>query len=425
MVACLGHRAPFSGTVSELVGELVWGGTLGNPMGTGQTWGRENDYSPLAGESGVFQGGEEPLISIVRPYSKILRAKDWVRVGMRSLYFLLPGTTGPYRGGGLFAELRTLALMAQMVPAQVVTYRQREPDTLFLPDLLRLPRGENPLAAGMAIVSWGFDVPRLLRQLQPYPCVYHAHSTGYGFRVAPEVPIVAVSRNTLGYWGQRSPQSPLFYLPNHIGDEFGDRGVPFGQRDIDVLVQGRKSSQYLRQRLIPALEQRCRVQVIEGYVADLGDLFNRAKVYLYDSADHWAIAGLTEGFGLPPLEALACGCQVFSSVNHALADYLDPGFVGEQVGVFSLAYDVERILAAIVQPAPPMSPGFFTPYRTATLLPRCHYILAQLNHFFDHRATHPRDIPTLTPTRITHLRWQRLWQKVQDRLQRKPRLGNF
>jgi hypothetical protein len=45
-------------------------------------------------------------------------------------------------------------------------------------------------------------------------------------------------------------------------------------------------------------------------------------VVLYDSADYWRSVGVSEGFGLPPLEALACGCVVFSSLNHALADPL-------------------------------------------------------------------------------------------------------
>jgi len=48
------------------------------------------------------------------------------------------------------------------------------------------------------------------------------------------------------------------------------------------------------------------------------------QVYLYDSAEYWAQQRVSEGFGLQPMEALACGCQVFSSVNGGLSDYLDP-----------------------------------------------------------------------------------------------------
>jgi hypothetical protein len=59
---------------------------------------------------------------------------------------------------------------------------------------------------------------------------------------------------------------------------------------------------------------------------------------------------VSEGFGLPPLEAMACGCVVFSSLNHALADQLDPGVLGHQIGCGSLANDVERIAAAAADP---------------------------------------------------------------------------
>ena len=48
---------------------------------------------------------------------------------------------------------------------------------------------------------------------------------------------------------------------------------------------------------------------------------------------------------------MACGCVVFSSLNHALADTLTPGELGHQIGCGSLAYDVERIAAAVAAPA--------------------------------------------------------------------------
>jgi glycosyltransferase involved in cell wall biosynthesis len=92
------------------------------------------------------------------------------------------------------------------------------------------------------------------------------------------------------------------------------------------------------------------VEVQSGWVDDLVDLFNSATVVLYDSADYWRGRGVSEGFGLPPIEALACGCVVFSSLNHALADLLDPGLVGHQLGVGTLAADLERITAAAANP---------------------------------------------------------------------------
>lgn len=265
--------------------------------------------------------------------------------------FLVPGTTGRFRCGGLLVELQTARLVSRIAPVEVVTYRQREPDHPFLDDLLR---AEPSSAAALWIVSWGFDVPKLLRRLKGRPLAYHAHSSGYGFDLPPGVPVLAVSRNTLGYWGDRAPRNPLFLVPNALDPQWLERGArqSTARRPIDVLVQQRKSSRYVLQQLVPALRARgLRVEVQSGWVDDLVDLFNSATVYLYDSADYWRGRGVSEGFGLPPIEALACGCVVFSSLNHALADSLDPGVLGHQIGCGTLEADCDRIAAAVADPA--------------------------------------------------------------------------
>jgi glycosyltransferase involved in cell wall biosynthesis len=93
------------------------------------------------------------------------------------------------------------------------------------------------------------------------------------------------------------------------------------------------------------------VEVQSGWVDDLVELFNQSTVYLYDSADYWRGRGVTEGFGLPPLEALACGCVVFSSLNHALADHGDPCRTVHQIGCGRLEFDVDRIECAVRNPS--------------------------------------------------------------------------
>jgi hypothetical protein len=275
----------------------------------------------------------------------------------------VPGTSGRFRCGGLQVELQTARLVSRLRPTELVTYRQREPGTPYLDDLLRR---EAPPGQALWVVSWGFDVPPLLRRLKGRPVAYHAHSSGYGFDLPVGVPVLAVSRNTLGYWGERASRHPLFLVPNALEPhwlERGARGTPPGgasaPRPIDVLVQQRKNSAYVLHRLVPALRAAgLRVEVQSGWVDDLVNLFNSASVMLYDSADYWRGRGVSEGFGLPPLEALACGCVVFSSLNHALADSLDPGLVGHQIGCGSLESDLQRIAAAVADPAawqPPAS----------------------------------------------------------------------
>ena len=280
---------------------------------------------------------------------------------MRPVRFLLPGTGARFRGGGLGVELQTARLVGSITDVDLVTYRQRQADLPFLDDLLRR---EPPPGETLWIVSWGFDVPKLLRRLRGRPVAYHAHSSGYGFDLPDGVPVLAVSRNTLGYWGDRAPRNPLFLVPNALepqwlergarpGNPAVDAGSPSRRRPIDVLVQRRKTSRYVLEQLVPALRRRgLRVEVQSGWVDDLVDLFNGASVYLYDSADYWRGRGVSEGFGLPPIEALACGCVVFSSLNHALADLLDPGVkLGHQIGCGSLAHDLARIEAAVADPA--------------------------------------------------------------------------
>jgi glycosyltransferase involved in cell wall biosynthesis len=328
---------------------------------------------------------------------------------MRKLYFLLPGTDSKFACGGLWAELKTLNLAQQICSAEVVTYRQRETDKLFLDDLLK----EKNLDDVIFVISWGFDIAKLTPKLQQYNVVYHAHSAGYKFRLPSSIPIITVSRNTMGYWGQKSPNSLIYYLPNQISDEFQNLHL---ERDIDVLVQARKSSEYLMQALIPELEKKCQVLVVNSYIEDLPGLFNRAKIYLYDSAEYWAQQRVSEGFGLQPMEALACGCQVFSSVNGGLSDYLDPGFNCYKIAGYSQEFDIHRILKLLASPVNvTLSEQFFAEYRYDNIIKRFQVILSELNEFFDHKIQHPQNIPDLTSIRLAQLMTKNLYRKVRKK----------
>lgn len=330
---------------------------------------------------------------------------------MRKLYFLLPGTTDKFACGGLWAELKALKLAQQVCPAEVVTYRQREKDHLWLDDLLRANNTSSALNDAIFVMCWGFDVAKLAPKLKSLNAVYHAHSAGYGFDLPANVPIITVSRNTLGYWGQRSPHSLLYYLPNEISDKFQDYKR---DRDIDVLVQARKSSNYLMNQLIPALQERCHVRVVDSYVEDLETLFNRAQVYLYDSAEYWAVQGVSEGFGLQPMEALACGCQVFSSVNNGLSDYLDPAFNCYKIAGYSKGFDLQRILRAINSDKKlSLLPKVLEEYRSENIIWRLQIILEELNEFFDHKQLYLSDIQDLNYWQIVKRRSQRIFTKLK------------
>ena len=273
-----------------------------------------------------------------------------------SIRVLVPGTGTRFRSGGLNVALQTARILRQLCPTEVVTYRVRENGYLYLADLLEQ---EKKPGKALWLVCWGFDVPKLFRRLKGRPVIYHAHSTGYGFDIPPGLPVVSVSRNTLGYWGNRAPRNPLFLVPNALEQhwiDYGDRSVVANnshgkRRSFDVLVQERKSSPYVLNSLVPALRQRgLSVEVQKGWTDDLVGLFNNSKVYLYDSSEYWRARGLSEGFGLPPLEAMACGCVVFSSLNNALSDFLTPGETSHQLGCGSINFDVQQIAAAVKDP---------------------------------------------------------------------------
>ena len=353
---------------------------------------------------------------------------------LRTVRFLVPGTTGRFRCGGLLVELQTADLVSRITPVQVVTYRQRESDHPFLDDLLRAePRDhQDPALAPLWIVSWGFDVPKLLRRLKGRSVAYHAHSSGYGFDLPAGVPVLAVSRNTLGYWADRAPRNPLFLVCNALAPAWLQRGARPGtaaahaleerhgqRRPIDVLVQRRKTSAYALEQLVPALRARnLRVEVQSGWVDDLVDLFNSATVYLYDSADYWRGRGVSEGFGLPPIEALACGCVVFSSLNHALADLLDPGSVGHQVGCGSLEADLERICAAVAdpeawRPAPERLDPLLGELDEDVLLERWSLALERIQDHW-HRTLNDPAAVLHAPT-PTSLRWRQLCSRWRTR----------
>jgi glycosyltransferase involved in cell wall biosynthesis len=173
------------------------------------------------------------------------------------------------------------------------------------------------------------------------------------------------------------------------------------------------------EQLVPALQQRgLRVEVQSGWVDDLVDLFNSATVVLYDSAPYWRGRGVSEGFGLPPIEALACGCVVFSSFNHALADNLDPGLVGHQLGAGTLAGDLERITAAVGEPgawraAPEALDPLLRACSEQALLTRWREALVVIDQHWDRLAA---GAEPLQPPPVRWLWWLRLRQALVNRI---------
>ncbi len=79
--------------------------------------------------------------------------------------------------------------------------------------------------------------------------------------------------------------------------------------------------------------------IFTGYVPD-DDL-----VKLYNSADVFVYPSLYEGFGLPPLEAMACGCPVITSNTSSLPEVVgDAGIMVDPLDADGLYQEIYEIL---------------------------------------------------------------------------------
>ena len=108
------------------------------------------------------------------------------------------------------------------------------------------------------------------------------------------------------------------------------RGMPY-----KLVITGKKGWKYKEIfETIDKLNIRDDV-VFTGYVQDedLPALYNAADLFVYPS--------LYEGFGLPPLEAMACGTPVITSNTSSL-----PEVVGD-AGIMIDPYDVDKLADAM------------------------------------------------------------------------------
>lgn len=334
-----------------------------------------------------------------------------------SVFVLLPGLTAPsWRCGGRLIAETFAALLRRHLPTRVVTYRDREEGVPFLDEVLR---SAGPV--DLFVVTWGPHIQGLLQTMTGRRVVYYAQSTGWDLRLPEGIPVLCLSRHILAYWMLHAPHNPLYLLGPVLDPGCRDLGL---ERDIDVLFLERKSTAYLKEVLVPALKERCHVHVLRDFVprADLIRLYNRSKVYLYSSAP--MASGWIEGFGFQPLEALVCGCTVFSNLHGGLADYLDPELNGFQIETYSLAHDLERIMTALRDGfRPPRVEELARTYSEEVFHERIGRLLPALEAFFARAAAEPPDIDRLTVAAAPPLPGSRWWRRAGGRAYRALGLG--
>jgi glycosyltransferase involved in cell wall biosynthesis len=181
------------------------------------------------------------------------------------------------------------------------------------------------------------DVLRLAPTVAPTRIRVVANGVGAAFRPqAPAAVAAAVARLGIRepyvlYVGTLEPRKNLVRLLDAY-----ERLAPREQ----LVLAGRLGwdAAPLRARLTaPALRGRVH---LTGYVPedDLPALYAGARAFVYPS--------LAEGFGLPPLEALACGVPVVASTDPALAENLaDAALLVDATDTGALADAMRRVLA--------------------------------------------------------------------------------
>lgn len=262
---------------------------------------------------------------------------------------LLPQVLNPrIRGGGHLNAVRLAGLLGERAEARLVSYAEREDGVWYLPDVEARLEAERYVL----LLTWGPDVMGHVERFRGRMRVaYYQQSINQGIELPPDVPVICNSKYLMTYAQEHWPATPQFYLPPVLEPYTTNLGL---ERDIDVLVVRRKMPAYVSEQLIPLLEGRCRVHVQTEFVGrdELIRLFNRAKVYLYAfapqrtklSATGWR---MMEGFGAQSLEAMVCGCTVFSNLRGGMADWVDPYVHGYRLESHSPEWDARQILKAV------------------------------------------------------------------------------
>lgn len=106
-----------------------------------------------------------------------------------------------------------------------------------------------------------------------------------------------------------------------------------------VLVGGARTTLSHDSQLEPAIAQLER----EGRAERLGYVDEAELIRLYRTSEMFVFPSLFEGFGLPPLEAMACGCPVATSNSSAM-----PEICGDAALYFEPT-DVNAIASSILQ----------------------------------------------------------------------------
>ena len=179
-----------------------------------------------------------------------------------------------------------------------------------------------------------------LLRVPPEKVTVILHGVDERFKPQPEESILEMRRvlgidspSYLLYVGNLEPRKNLHRLIRAW--EIAQRSIP---EEIELVVAGAKGSSLVFEQVsLGAIPPRVR---FSGYVPDqhLPALYSGSLALVYPS--------LYEGFGLPPLEAMACGTLVVTSSNTSLPEVVgDAATLVEAEDVHSIADGILRVVS--------------------------------------------------------------------------------
>jgi glycosyltransferase involved in cell wall biosynthesis len=113
-----------------------------------------------------------------------------------------------------------------------------------------------------------------------------------------------------------------------------------GFDELKLLIIGDEISK------LPALRRAVHTHKLHKHVRFLGYLPDETLAVLYRLADVFVFPSLYEGFGLPPLEAMACGTPVVTSNVSSLPEVTgDAAVLVDPYDVESIAEGIQRVLS--------------------------------------------------------------------------------